>query len=79
MEQQRIYSLNILGQTIKRARTENHLTQKDLADMTGVAQPTISDIETGETNVRMETLLKLASVLKLDIFIQPQQPNKDTW
>lgn len=79
MEQQRIYSLNILGQTIKRARTEQHLTQKDLADMTGVAQPTISDIETGETNVRMETLLKLASVLKLDIFIQTRQPNKDTW
>lgn len=79
MEQQRIYSLNILGQTIKRARSEQHLTQKDLADLAGVAQPTISDIETGETNVRMETLLKLASVLKLDIFIQTQQPNKDTW
>ena len=79
MEQQRIYSLTVLGQTFKRARTDSKLTQKDLAELTGIAQPTISDIETGQTDVRMETLLKLASALKLDILIASGKPSKDIW
>ncbi|PLX67106.1 MAG: transcriptional regulator [Denitrovibrio sp.] len=79
MLEQRIYSAKLLGQIIKRARMDMKLTQKELAEKTGIAQPTISDVETGTTDVRFETLFRITAALNLDIFIATKKASKAEW
>lgn len=53
------------------ARKEKHLTQKQLAEKTGIDQSDISKIETGNANPALSTLKRLADgldmVLKLEL------------
>lgn len=44
-------------------RSENHLTQRELSDMTGIAQGDISKIENGNANPSIKTLDRLADAL----------------
>lgn len=44
-------------------RNENHLTQRELSDMTGIAQGGISKIENGNANPSIKTLDRLADAL----------------
>lgn len=44
-------------------RNENHLTQRKLSDMTGIAQGDISKIENGNANPSIKTLDRLADAL----------------
>lgn len=44
-------------------RNENHLTQIELSDMTGIAQGDISKIENGNANPSIKTLDRLADAL----------------
>lgn len=44
-------------------RNEKHLTQKELSDMTGIAQGDISKIENGNANPSIKTLDRLADAL----------------
>lgn len=52
------------------ARKECHMTQKELAEKTGIAQADISKIETGNANPALSTLKRLAEgmdmILKLE-------------
>ena len=52
------------GKKIKIARIENDMTQKDLADAIGALQKSISRYETGMSAPSLETLVKMAKVLK---------------
>lgn len=57
-------------QAIIDARKSRHLTQKELAERTGIDQSDISKIETGNANPALSTLKRLAEgmdmVLKLE-------------
>ncbi|NOX97994.1 MAG: helix-turn-helix transcriptional regulator [Nitrospirae bacterium] len=53
-----------LGKKIKLARVEMDLTQTQLADKIGSTQKSISHYETGATSPSLETLVKIAKVLK---------------
>mgnify|MGYP000936780657 FL=1 len=44
-------------------RNENHLTQRELSDITGIAQGDISKIENGNANPSIKTLDRLADAL----------------
>ncbi|CCL51450.1 MAG: helix-turn-helix transcriptional regulator [Finegoldia magna] len=44
-------------------RNENHITQRELSDMTGIAQGDISKIENGNANPSIKTLDRLADAL----------------
>lgn len=44
-------------------RNEKHLTQKELSDITGIAQGDISKIENGNANPSIKTLDRLAYAL----------------
>jgi putative transcriptional regulator len=48
---------------IRRARTENGLTQAELAEMTGVTRQTIGLIESGDYNPSLKLCLGIARVL----------------
>lgn len=57
-------------QAIIDARKSSHMTQKELAERTGIDQADISKIETGNANPALSTLKRLADgmdmVLKLE-------------
>jgi len=58
-----------IGRTVKRARIEKGLSQSLLAQMTGMKQPHISDLEKGKKNVTMETLVSVCRVLGIKVFL----------
>lgn len=57
------------------ARIEKGLTQKDLAQLTGISQADISRIENGDANPTLDTIQRLAVALgcTLSIKLQPIQ------
>ena len=54
-----IDKLTYLGNRIRTARKDCHLTQQELADQCGLAVKTIQDIEKGRKNATYETLSQL--------------------
>lgn len=61
-----------IGKTIKEARVQKGLSQKELSLIIGMKQPDISIIEKGKKNITLETLSRLCKVLeikKIDINI----------
>jgi len=53
-----------LGKKIKLARVERDMTQADLANATAILQKSISRYETGKSLPTLETLERIAKVLK---------------
>ena len=53
----------ILKNRVKEVRTEQKLSQKQLADMVGVSRNTISSIETGQFNPTAKLVLILCIAL----------------
>lgn len=60
-----------LGAQIAQARTDAHLSQKDLGVRSNVPQPEISRIERGAGNPTRETLNKLATALNSRFVLVP--------
>ena len=56
---------NILGKNVRYYRYQNKLTQEKLAERSDLSPRYVSDIENGNGNVPVETLYKLALVLKV--------------
>ena len=54
----------IFGHNFRLARMKIGLSQRDVHRMTGVAQSHISEIETGISNISIDTMVKLATVVK---------------
>ena len=59
------YSIS-LGNAVKEARTESKLTQEQIADMLDIDSRTISQIERGLGNPKLETLYPLIRILNVD-------------
>lgn len=54
------------GVSIRGARGKEGLTQKQLAELTGIAQHHISEMENGKRPIGKETAKKLAAALNID-------------
>lgn len=74
-----ISSARALGRIIRDRRKSMGLTQALAGKMVGVHQPTVSEVERGEREVKIDTLLKLISALKLELLIQPIQSTETQW
>ena len=59
--------MRINGPTLTVIRERSGLTQSDLARMTGVSQGRISELESGELNVRPATALALSKALAVPV------------
>jgi len=59
--------LDLLGEIIKQARKERHLTQSQLGEMIGVQKSQISRIESNAKNVTIETILRVFRALKAKV------------
>ena len=57
----------ILGAAIKAARTENRITQEQLAEMVGVAPSHVKQLEAGNRSPSIEVLYKLSHALNLSV------------
>lgn len=55
--------LDLLGQAIKQARQEKHMTQEELGELVGVKKAQISKIENSTTDARFTTVLKVFEAL----------------
>jgi predicted transcriptional regulator len=59
-------------QSIIARRIELELSQRQLAKLTGMQQPAICRIESGDENITIDTLFKVAEALQLDIEFKPR-------
>jgi DNA-binding XRE family transcriptional regulator len=57
----------ILAANVLRVRTERGMTQAQLAEAIGVAQPRIAEVERGDANPRLSTLSKIAHALGITL------------
>ncbi|HHW43811.1 MAG TPA: helix-turn-helix transcriptional regulator [Desulfotomaculum sp.] len=57
----------MLGHNLKKIRQNKGLSQLKLSKLSGVAQSSISEIESGKSNPNISTLRKLANVLEISL------------
>ena len=55
-----------LARRVKGLRLSSKMSQRDLAERAGIRQALISQIELGEANVTLDSLLKIAIALEVD-------------
>lgn len=58
-----------IGSALRVRRKFLRITQEDLADISGISERTLRDIEKGLANPELASLLKLCEVLGLEISI----------
>ena len=57
-------------QTLIEARRASGLTQKELSELTGIAQGDISKLETGNANPSLRTLIRLAEGMGMQLKVE---------
>jgi len=65
-----------LAHKIGVAREDAGLTRAGFAELLGTDEEAVSRIETGQTNMTVDTLAKIAKVLKLDVKIESARKEK---
>ncbi|WP_232476097.1 helix-turn-helix domain-containing protein [Flavisphingomonas formosensis] len=65
--------LEEFGQKLLDARVRKGLSQRSLAERTGVPQAHISKIEQGRVDIRLSSLVELARAVDLDVQLLPRQ------
>lgn len=55
------------GERIRNIRKSKNLTQKQLGELAGIAEPTIRRYELGKLNPKYETLVKIAAALRVSV------------
>ena len=58
--------LGVNGMQLRRLRRVRAFSQRDLARLTGIAQDTISQLETGKREAQPRTIRKLAEALGVE-------------
>lgn len=59
--------IEMMGEMIRKVRTERNLTQEQLGKLIGVQRAQISKLENNTTNVTIETILKVFGALKAKV------------
>lgn len=60
-----------VGDAIRMARLSRRISQRELAELSGITEAAICKIERGETDVKLSTLALIRSALALDITVAP--------
>ena len=63
-----------IGEKIKSLREEKELTQKELSDRAGCAITTLSRLEHGSRNPKLQTVIKIATALQVDYYYFYEMP-----
>ena len=70
--------MEILGEMIKQARKQRHLTQSELGALIGVQKSQISRIERNTKNVTLETILRVFRALKAKVSFNVELLDSET-
>nr|WP_249812106.1 helix-turn-helix transcriptional regulator [Bradyrhizobium sp. 188] len=67
-----------MGRNVRDLRLSLRLSQADLADRAGIRRALVSDIERGETNATLDTIVRIARVLRVEAheLLEPQSRSK---
>jgi HTH-type transcriptional regulator/antitoxin HipB len=63
-----------LGELIRSTRKKRGWRQVDLARRASMGQPLISELETGTSSSRIDTILKVLAALDLDLTLASRSP-----
>ena len=66
----------MIGTIIKNARVKANLSQKELGNLIGLADTTISNYERGNTNPTFEIFVEILKVCNFDIIFVDNNKNK---
>jgi transcriptional regulator with XRE-family HTH domain len=58
-----------LAVNVSRLRLDRGLTQQQLAEAAGMRQPRVAELERGDGNPRLETLIRIANALGVDVAV----------
>jgi HTH-type transcriptional regulator/antitoxin HipB len=72
-----IRSLRQAGAALRARRTARKISQKQLGQMTGTAQSTISDIENGVVSVSLDVYLRLLEALGAELSATDRLADRD--
>ena len=75
---QSIRSLRQAAAALRAKRRARGMTQKQLAQATGTAQSTVSDIETGVVSVSLDVYLRLLEALGAELAVTGRKPDLAT-
>jgi transcriptional regulator with XRE-family HTH domain len=67
------------GQILREARLRAGLTQRRLAQLAGVSQPTVARVESGEIRPTFDRLLQLVRACGLDLDVRVVPLDEDAW
>lgn len=67
----------LLGDAVRARRTQSNLRQEDAAALCGVAKQTYLQIEHGNPNAKLDTVLKVCASLGIKLNISPWVPEQD--
>lgn len=73
-----IRSLRQAGSVLRARRAAQEISQKQLGEMTGTAQSTISDIENGVVSVSLDVYLRLLEALGAELSATDRLADRDT-
>ena len=62
--------MDLIGNAIKQARQERHLTQEELGILIGVQKAQISRLESNASNATIDTLMRVFTALKAKVKLQ---------
>ncbi len=71
-----IRNIKQMGECIARIRHSQNMTQKGLGEKADLRQATISALENGEVDSRLQTLFDILAALNLEIIVQPRPDDK---
>lgn len=67
------YITDKILESLREARARKGLSQRELSARSGVPQSHISKIESGSVDLRVSSLIALARVLDLELFVAPKK------
>lgn len=67
------YEISELVSSLKAARLEKSLSQRELSELSGVPQAQISKLENGQADVRISTFVALSRALGQEVEIIPRK------
>jgi HTH-type transcriptional regulator / antitoxin HipB len=70
--------IDLLGEAIRQARKERHLTQEELGELVGVKKAQISKLENSLTDARFDTIIKVFKALNAKINFNVEMLNQKT-
>jgi transcriptional regulator with XRE-family HTH domain len=65
-------SVKNIGATLKKARLEKKLSQRELSEKVGMPQSHISKIESGLVDLQTSSLIELSRILELELMLVPR-------